>query len=1161
MVTATEQLKVLLVEDDEDDYLITRDMLAGQGRVRFCVEWCVEYEDALAAIREQRHDVYLIDYRLGERTGLELVRDGFASRSRAAVLILTGQSDYEIDLEATSLGVTDYLVKQELAPLSLERSIRYAVRAERMTSDLEQQRTRLIEAQSIAQLGSWEWDVATDAIEWSDELCRIYGLGVGGNPASFEQYIGAVHPDDRDRVAATIQAAFAACQGFAFKHRIVRPDGVVRVLQSLGEVVAGDDGQPVRMLGTAQDITDRELMESQLRHNGRYFELSRDLTVTSSFDGYFKSVNPAVTQILGWSADEFLARPFIDMVHPDDRSATLAEVEKLAEGHTTFSFVNRYEAKDGSYRWLDWNAIVAPDDELMYASARDVTERNLAQAALAAGERRTRQILETANDAFIAIDARGAIIDWNPTAETLFGWPRDEALGRELADTIIPQGHRDAHRRGLERFLSSGEAAVMGKSLELSALHRDGREFPIELTISPLETEDGYTFNAFLRDISERRQAQDERQRDRRLLADLLDSAPDGVVIADAHGQITLVNEQAERLFGYDRAELIGAPIEKLLPQSVHQRHVAHRARYLDAPGTRPMGFGLDLAGRRKDGTEFPVDISLSTTSTREGTLATAFVRDITERKRTQDELTVVHEKALEASRLKSEFVANMSHEIRTPLNGVIGMSGLLLDTELSAEQREYAEAVRTSGDALMTVIEDILYFSKIEAGKLELDNDAFDVRELVEDASAMLAATANEKNLELITWIDDGVADVMSGDGPRVRQVLVNLLTNAVKFTPAGNVVVHVSEQPGSSGRSRLRFEVSDTGIGIDGSALDRIFESFSQADNSTTRRYGGTGLGLAISKRLVDLMAGEIGVESELGQGSRFWFEVTVDVMQTRKAPRVPASVAHVRTLVVDDNAINRTILERLLVSWGMDCVTAADAHVALSILREAARSERPYQLVMLDSRMPQMSGIELATEIRADAALRSVTLLMLSSSGSRRAIAAEAGIDGFVTKPVRQSRLRDEVTRVLGIPEPLPTVVANGSSQNALGVSAASRRAVLVAEDNTVNQLVASRLLEKRGFRVDVATNGRVALDMHERSHYEAIFMDCQMPEVDGYEATAEIRRREGSDRHTPIIAMTASTMNGDRERCLAAGMDDYLGKPLRAVRLDEVLRRVH
>jgi len=300
------------------------------------------------------------------------------------------------------------------------------------------------------------------------------------------------------------------------------------------------------------------------------------------------------------------------------------------------------------------------------------------------------------------------------------------------------------------------------------------------------------------------------------------------------------------------------------------------------------MGFGLDLAGRRKDGTEFPVDISLSTTSTREGTLATAFVRDITERKRTQDELTVVHEKALEASRLKSEFVANMSHEIRTPLNGVIGMSGLLLDTELSAEQREYAEAVRTSGDALMTVIEDILDFSKIEAGKLELDNDAFDVRELVEDASAMLAATANEKNLELITWIDDGVADVMSGDGPRVRQVLVNLLTNAVKFTPAGNVVVHVSEQPGSSGRSRLRFEVSDTGIGIDGSALTRIFESFSQADNSTTRRYGGTGLGLAISKRLVDLMAGEIGVESELGQGSRFWFEVTVDVMQTRKAPR---------------------------------------------------------------------------------------------------------------------------------------------------------------------------------------------------------------------------------------------------------------------------------
>ncbi|HEX8159447.1 MAG TPA: PAS domain S-box protein [Solirubrobacteraceae bacterium] len=396
------------------------------------------------------------------------------------------------------------------------------VLAERVAGDLAQQRTRLMEAQSIAQLGSWEWDVTTDRIEWSDELCRIYGLRRGHPPASFDEYMGLLHPDDRPRVEASLHASYAGAKPFAFKHRIVRPDGSVRVLNGLGEVISGDDGQVLRMLGTGQDITERERMEAELRRSSRYFELSRDLTVACGFDGYFKSVNPALEHVLGWSTEEFLARPFADMVHVDDRAVTLAQVEKLAGGQTTSSFVNRLVARDGSYRWLDWNAIVPPEEELIYASARDVTERVSAEAALAASERQTRQILQTAHESFVAIDARGVITDWNSAAEATFGWSRAEALGRELADTIVPESLRDAHRSGLQRLRAGGETRVIGRPLELSAVDRHGREFPVELAISAVVTEDGHAFNAFLRDISERREAEDEIQRSRRLSERLL---------------------------------------------------------------------------------------------------------------------------------------------------------------------------------------------------------------------------------------------------------------------------------------------------------------------------------------------------------------------------------------------------------------------------------------------------------------------------------------------------------------------------------------------------------------------------------------------------------------------------------------------------------------
>ncbi|MBA2342509.1 MAG: response regulator, partial [Thermoleophilaceae bacterium] len=664
-------------------------------------------------------------------------------------------------------------------------------------------------------------------------------------------------------------------------------------------------------------------------------------------------------------------------------------------------------------------------------------ERKRAEAALERSARQARQILDTAYEAFISIDERGLVTGWNPQAEVTFGWSREEALGRELAETIIPEGVRDAHRHGMKRFLATGEGRVLGKVLELTALHRGGREFPVELTISASRADEGYSFNAFVRDISER--------------------------------------------------------------------------------------------------------------------------------KRTEDELERARDEALEASKMKSMFVANVSHEIRTPLNGVIGMTGLLLDTKLDDEQREYAETVSSSGETLLGVINDILDVSKIEAGKLELDRTDFDPRDLIEKACGMLAAGAHEKGVELVVAIDPDVPSQVHGDAARLRQVIANLVANAIKFTSSGEVLVRANAERDEDGSALLRFEVSDTGIGIDRGTLEKLFKPFSQADGSTTRKYGGTGLGLAISRHLIELMDGKIGAESEPGQGSRFWFELAVasagddDRQPDGRRPGQSDELAGLRVLVVDDNATNRTILERQLSSWGMVADGAAGAQQALELLEQAADAGEPFALALLDLHMPKVDGCELAREIRARPALGILRVMLLTSSGGRAEVSDNTGIDGFLTKPVRQSRLYAEIQAVMAGERAGPGLVERrrppGDGSGEKGMAAP---VVLVAEDTQVNQAVAARMLEKGGFRVELAANGREAIDALSERSYAAVLMDCQMPELDGYEATRKIRDRE-QGRHTPIIAMTASSMEGDRERCLAVGMDDYLSKPLRARALTEALGR--
>ncbi|MBH0202237.1 MAG: PAS domain S-box protein [Nitrospira sp.] len=714
-------------------------------------------------------------------------------------------------------------------------------------------------------------------------------------------------------------------------------------------------------------------------------------------------------------------------------------------------------------------------------------ERTEVEAALHQNEARTSLIIDTALDAVMTMDQTGQIIEWNAQAEQVFGWSAYEVIGRDVADTIFPPSQRLSYREYVQRLLESRDAPLSDRLIEMIGLRRDGREFPVEIAMTPLAVEGSVIFSAFIRDITSRKES-----------------------------------EQAQKNYA---------------------RQLEHVNQQLDA-------------------------------ALREAKAATE---------------------------AKSSFLATMSHEIRTPMNGVIGMTGLLLETALTEEQREYAKTVRTCGDHLLTIINDVLDFSKIEAGKLDLEVIEFDLRLTIDESLDLLAERASSKGLNLACLFHADVPRYLLGDPGRLRQIVMNLTANAIKFTENGDVVVEATVEAQSNEDAMIRIAVTDTGIGISEQARARLFQSFSQADGSTTRKYGGTGLGLAICKRLVEMMGGTIGVMSRVGEGSCFWFTMNLrkQAEGSHRADPSAAVLAGLRILIVDEKAINRRILELMTKKWGMQPTLIANGSEALDVL--SGRHGLPrFDLALLDVDMSPTDGIELARAIKARAEGGDPKLVLLTSFGRRgdAKAAKEAGLAAYLAKPIRERQLQDCLVAVItqhpvasGMPatrESPPLITRHTLAEAKAKVDLR----ILLAEDNIINQKVAVRLFQRLGYRIDVVANGREAVEAVSRSRYDVVFMDCQMPDLDGFEATGLIREHEAAgtvssckfqvsgprpehfelqpetrnqQRETPrrvlIIALTANAMQGDRERCLAAGMDEYLSKPISVDALAGVLNRVN
>ncbi len=882
--------------------------------------------------------------------------------------------------------------------------------------------------------------------------------------------------------------------------------------------------------------------------------------------------------------------------------------------------------RDASSGRINGMVGVSTDVTDRQSAEEERTDRLVEQKAAVAikdREQRLQAIFNSAFDAIVGMDSDGIITDWNPQAEKMFGIRRDQAVGRRMSETIIPHEHREGHERGMKHFLESGEGAILNRTVEVEALRQDGQKFPIQLSVCPILQGDRYQFTAFIADITERKALEESKRQDNDRLSQIISTQYEVVTAGlDIVKLMKLIVSRAEKLTASDGAVIEFVEGREMVFRAVSGTATNHLGTRIAIEGSlsglctrsgevvqcddtetdprvnreacRKIGVGSMVLVPLRDETGIIgvlkvlsvkshayAEQHLRTLELMAGLLTSAMRKstDYEDKKQaivllkdSQKNLITARQQAEQATRAKSEFLANMSHEIRTPLNGIIGMTDLLLESQLDEQQRKYAYIVHDSGAGLLNIINDILDFSKIEAGKLELETVDFSVVSVIESQADLQMAKAREKGLSLMTYVDPSLPSHLRGDPGRLGQILLNLIGNAIKFTQKGSIVVRVTPAtPGPEG-VRIRFEVQDTGVGIPEAVRMRLFRPFTQADQSTARKYGGTGLGLSISKRLSELMRGEIGVDSVDGQGSQFWFTIPFalsELSQTQPSRLgLHSSVANPKVLIVDDDVVAREILQAYLTKWMMRPAEAASGADALIRLRAEARTAEPFSLVIMDKQMPKMDGFELAMEIRKDREIAGIPLVLMTGFDRLQhgKAALDAGFKAYLTKPIKQSELFDAMIGAMnptlpGVLNPNGNPLPQLPAQSLLAGEEGSKGRILVAEDNAVNQLLALTLIRKFGYSAHAVANGQEALQAVATGDYDLVLMDCQMPEMDGFEATAAIRKLELTENRPrlPVVALTANAMKEDELNCYSAGMDDYVSKPIKRERLAEVIEK--
>ncbi len=943
------------------------------------------------------------------------------------------------------------------------------------------------------------------------------------------------------------------------------PDGRETWVSTTKMPLRDVNGNIIGTFGISRDITERKQAEQALIEERHLLHTLMDNLPDSIYfkdrDSRFVRINKALAKAFGSSdpAQAIGKTDFDFFTDEHARPAFADEQEIIRTGQPMLAKEEKETWPDGREGWVSTTKMPLRDANGniigTFGISRDITERKAAEEMVRESEERYRSLTESTRDWVWEADAEGIYIYSSPKVKDLLGYEPEEVIGKTPFDFIPPD---EAKRVGAE-FGAIAESRRAFQRLENTNLHKDGRRVVLETSGMPVFDATGHFrgYRGIDRDITERKRAEEALRASEQRYRLLFERNLAGVYRTTWDGQFLDCNEAFARILGFE------SPRE-VLAQKAGSLYFnpADRETYLALLREHGGVSNFEECLRRKDGNPVWVLENESVGESEGGgpPVLEGTIIDITERKWAEAELKQAKEAAEAASRAKSEFLANMSHEIRTPMNGIIGMTELALDTELTPEQREYLVMVKDSADNLLTLINDILDFSKIEAGKLGLDLIDFNLHDTLANTMKTLAPRASGKGLEFVYQTPPSLPRDLVGDPGRLRQILVNLVGNAIKFTERGEVVVHVETQSQTEEGVELHFAVTDTGIGIPREKRELIFAAFAQADASMTRKYGGTGLGLAITSQLVKMMGGRLWVESEPGQGSTFHFTAHFGLAKVPAEPhalRPTICLRDMPVLVVDDNATNRRILEAMLTHWMMQPSLAEGGVAGLATMERAKEAGRPFPLVLIDAQMPDMDGFALAERIRQDPGLAAATIMMLTSAGQRgdAARCRELGIAVYLIKPIRQSELLEAILLALGRPSPRgerPTVLTRHSLREAR-----RKLRVLVAEDNAVNQELAVRLLEKQGHTVAVAANGRQALEALEKAApcgFDVVLMDVQMPEMDGFEATAAIRQKEkATGQHLPIVAMTAHALKGDRERCLAAGMDDYVAKPIQAKEL--------